>query len=382
MRKRIIVLITLIIIGMSSKIYAINEQETIEEHKESFEIGAFIKNAEEYTGDFFEGIDINQILESAISGDIDNTTFFKRIIKLLGKEFGISIKTIFSILVIIIIHSVLKSISESLENDNISNIIYYVQYILITTIIMSNFSDIITTVKETTSNLVGFINLLIPLLTSLMLYTGSITTTSLIEPIILFTINFIGNLIQSTLIPIVLLVASLSIISKISDKIQLDKIAKMMKSGVTWTLGIILTIFVGIVSLEGTLSSSVDGITAKTTKAVVSSAIPVVGKILGDTVDTVLGCGVILKNALGILGILIVIGICITPILKLGVLTICYKLMAGVCEVVADKKIVGLLDQIGDVFKILLAILSSISVMLIIGITLIIKISNSGMMYR
>ena len=382
MRKNIVVLIILMLIGMSTVTYAINEKETIEEHKQNFGIGTFIKNAEQYKGEFFEGTDINKVLEDALSGNIDNTTFIKKIINLLGKEFRVSIKNIFIILIIIIIHSVLKSISEGLENNNISNIIYYVQYILITTIILSNFSDIITSVKETTANLVGFINLLIPLLTSLMMYTGSITTSSLIEPIILFSINFISNLIQNVLIPVVLIIASLSIISKISDKIQLDKISKMMKSGVTWLLGVVLTVFVGIVSLEGTLSSSVDGITAKTTKAVVSSAIPVVGKILGDTVDTVLGCGVILKNALGVLGILIVIGICIVPILKLGVLTICYKLLAGTCEVVADKKIVGLLDQIGDIFKILLAILSSISVMLIIGITLIIKISNSGMMYR
>ena len=382
MRKNIVVLIILMLIGMSTVTYAINEKETIEEHKQNFGIGTFIKNAEQYKGEFFEGTDINKVLEDAISGNIDNTTFIKKIINLLGKEFRVSIKNIFIILIIIIIHIVLKSISEGLENNNISNIIYYVQYILITTIILSNFSDIITSVKETTANLVGFINLLIPLLTSLMMYTGSITTSSLIEPIILFSINFISNLIQNVLIPVVLIIASLSIISKISDKIQLDKISKMMKSGVTWLLGVVLTVFVGIVSLEGTLSSSVDGITAKTTKAVVSSAIPVVGKILGDTVDTVLGCGVILKNALGVLGILIVIGICIVPILKLGVLTICYKLLAGTCEVVADKKIVGLLDQIGDIFKILLAILSSISVMLIIEITLIIKISNSGMMYR
>lgn len=76
------------------------------------------------------------------------------------------------------------------------------------------------------------------------------------------------------------------------------------------------------------------------------------------------------------------IGICIIPIIKLGVLTICYKLVSGICEPIADGKIVKLLDQMGDIFKILLAILTSISVLLIIGTTLVIKISNSGMMYK
>lgn len=102
----------------------------------------------------------------------------------------------------------------------------------------------------------------------------------------------------------------------------------MFKSGITWFLGITLTIFVAVVSLEGTLSSSVDGITAKTTKAVVSSAIPIVGKILGDAVDSVLGCGIILKNAVGIVGVVVILGICIGPILKLVLAMITYKILA------------------------------------------------------
>ena len=124
------------------------------------------------------------------------------------------------------------------------------------------------------------------------------------------------------------------------------------------------------------------GITSTTTKAIVSSAIPVVGKILGDAVDTVVGGGIILKNAIGLVGVIVVIGICIIPIIKLSILTISYKLLATVSQPIADTKIVSLLDQIGDVFKILLAILSSISFMLIIGTALVLKISNSGMMYR
>ena len=359
-----------------------NINETIKEQQETFGINSFIENANEYTGEFFEDIDISDILDSAISGQVDNNTLYQKILSLSGTELKEGIKTLISILVIIIIHSILKSISENLENDTISTIIYYVQYIAIVTIIMSNFSDIVQMVRDTANNLVGFMNCLVPILLSLMIYTGSITTGSVIEPIILFMINFIGNMIETIFIPFTLIIAVMCIISKISDKVQVEKLSKFMKSSMIWVLGIILTIFVGVLSIEGTLSSSVDGITAKTAKAVVSSAVPVVGKILGDAVDTVLGCGIVLKNAVGVVGVIIIIGICIMPIIKLGILTICYKLVSSVCEPIADGKIVNLLEQIGDIFKILLAILASISFMVIIGTTLVIKISNSGMMYR
>ena len=366
---------------ISNNTVQIDENE-ISNQEEMFGISSFIQNSKQYTGNFFDDIDIGEILNSAIKGEIDNTTIYKKILNKLGNEVQTGIKSLACILAIIIIHSILKSISESLENDSVSKLIYYVQYIAIITIIMGNFSDIINLVKETTTNLIGFMNTLIPVLISLMVYTGSITTTSILEPIILFMINFIGNLIQYILIPVILIITSISIISKISDRVQINKISKFLKSSTVWLLGTILTIFVGVVSLEGTLSSSVDGITAKTAKAIVSSAVPVVGKILGDVVDSVLGCGVILKNAVGFVGVIIIIGICILPILKLTVLTFSYKLVASVSEVIADDKIVKLLDEIADIFKILLAILVSIMFMVIIGTTLLIKMSNTGMMFR
>lgn len=361
----------------------ITTQDTIQEQKEEFGIQDFINNSKQYTtGEFFENIDIGEVLNEAIEGDIDNNNILKAVLNMFGIEVVSSIKAIVTILAIIVIHSLLKSISESLENEGIAKLIYYVQYILIITIVMSNFSEIITMVRETTTDLVAFMNMLVPLLITLMMYTGSIATSGVIEPIILFMINFIGNIIQNIILPLVLIFTSLVILSKLTDKIQISKLSKFLKSGIVWFLGIILTVFVGVVSLEGTMSSSVDGVTAKTTKAVISSAVPVVGKILGDAVDTVLGGGIILKNAIGLVGVIIVIGMCIAPILKLAILCITYKFLATITEPIADSNITGLLEQIGDIFKILLAILCSISFMLIIGTALVLKISNSGMMYR
>lgn len=121
-----------------------------------------------------------------------------------------------------------------------------------------------------------------------MIATGSTISANAIGPILLFLVTFISNIIADIFIPIILVSTVLSIISQISDRVQISNLAKFLKSSIIWTLGIALTIFVGILSLEGTLGSSVDGITAKTAKAVVSSSIPVVGKLLGDTVDAVI----------------------------------------------------------------------------------------------
>lgn len=385
MKKIIAIFIFVLLILYPSFGYAeenILQEDVLSSQKESIHISTFIEEAKKYTSEVFEDTDYNELLNSAIRGNIDNKALGKSLLNIVGKETIGSMKTIASIMIVIMIHSILKSISEGLENKGIAQVSYYVQYILIVTLIMSNFAEVITMVKESVSNLVSFSNMLVPILITLVLTTGNVVSANLLQPILLFMITFIGNLISNVVIPIVLASTALGIVSKLSQQARLDKLSKFFKSSVVWMLGVVLTLFVSLVSLEGSLSSSVDGITAKTAKVAVSSFIPVVGKILGDAVDTVIGCTSILKNAVGIVGVIVIIGICITPIIKLLLLMTTYYIGSAICEPIADEKIVKLLGQMGDTFKVLLAILCSLSVMLIIGTTLVMKISNSGLMYR
>lgn len=360
------------------------DNEVLESQKKAVGIPEFIEEAEDYTKETLEGTGINpeEVLNEAIEGNLNHSKLIGFLFKILGNEVKNAVTTVGIILVIIVIHSILKSISDGLENQGISKVIFYVEYILIVTLIMANFADIIKMAVGAISSLVDITNLLIPILITLMLTTGSIVSAGVVQPILLFAVSFIGNIINSLVVPILMISTVLSIISNISDKVQIGKLSKFFKSSVVWTLGVLLTLFVGILSLEGSLSSSVDGITAKTVKAATSTVIPVVGKVLGDSVDTVLGCAGILKNACGVLGVVIIIAICAMPIIKLTILTAVYKLAGAAVEPIADEKIVKLLEQMGDTFKILLAILFSVSTLLIIGITIVIKISNSSMMYR
>ena len=183
-------------------------------------------------------------------------------------------------MVIIIVSSVLRSITDGLENKSVSQITYYITYILIVAIVMKNFSDIINMVKASIDNLVAFTNCLIPLLITLMITTGNIASAGMLQPIILWIISFIGNFINVVLVPASLISVALSVISNVSDRVQIDKLSKYINTTVVWILGIVLTIFVGVSSLEGSITNGVDALTVKTTKAAVSNFIPIVGKIL------------------------------------------------------------------------------------------------------
>lgn len=358
------------------------EQENIiSSQTDALGISTFLSDSEKYTEETFGEIDINDIFTKSLSGEIDNNTIMNIIFALLGDNVKTALATIGSVMAVVVVHSVLKAISENLGNENVSKIAYYIEYILIITLVMANFSSIITEMKQAVQNLTGFANSLIPLMITLMITTGNIVSSGMLQPILLLLITFISNFMTNVLIPIALVSTALGIISKISDEAQVGKLSKFLNSSMVWVLGTVLTLFVSVTSLEGGLTTSIDGVTAKAAKTAISSVVPVIGNILGDAVNTIMGCSNIIKNAVGVVGIIVIIAICIRPIIQLAVLTITYYLGAALCEPIADEKVVGILEQMGGTIKIFLAVMSAMTVMLIIGVAIVMKLSNSGLMY-
>ena len=294
MRIKIVILVFIIINFIASVSYGTDG--IVESQLEVLDMSSIINEGKKYTNEIFPEIHIEKCLTEFTKGNIDNSTIFSGIIKVFGRELVNSITLLGSILAIIVIHSILKNIGENIGNENVSKIAYYVEYILIVTLITANFSQIISNIRESITNLIGFMNSLLPILLALISATGQVATMTVIQPVLLFSIVIIGNIVNVVILPIVIISTTLDIVSNLSDKVQVGKLAKFFKSSAIWCIGFIITIFVGVLSLEGTLTSSIDGITIKGIKTVAGTAIPVVGKALGDSVDTVLRCNIINKK--------------------------------------------------------------------------------------
>ena len=165
MKKKTFFIFFLIFFIFNSITYATDE--IINSEMESLKITSFIKEGQAYTKESFPNLDIKSLLDSSINGQIDNGSLFKQFISLFGKELKNSFSLIGNVLLIVVIHSVLKSFGSN-SKEGIVQIAYYAQYTLIVTIIMTNFSEIINQIRETISNLVGFTSILIPILLALI----------------------------------------------------------------------------------------------------------------------------------------------------------------------------------------------------------------------
>ena len=151
-----------------------------------------------------------------------------------------------------------------------------------------------------------------------------------------------------------------------------------------WSFFIIsaaFTIFIGILTIYG-LSTKIDGITIRTAKFAVDKFVPVVGGFLSDAVDAVIGSSTILKNGIGIIGLIVIALIILAPLIKVAALLLVYKLIGAIIEPIASPNIVNFFTDISKTLLLILISMVSITIMFFITITIIVDTSNSLLMLR
>ena len=308
-------------------------------------------------------------------------SLIEKVSNIFFKEIKNTIKIMFSIMAVSILCGVLKNIQSSF-GGNVSEIAFYVCYIFIVILIINSYTEVVTLCTLTISRLTNFLKLLTPLILGLLISNGSITTVGTLKPVLLLMMSAIDIIISKVILPIILASTVLGMVSNISDDIEVSKLPKFLQKVCIWCLELMLIIFVGILSIEGTLAASIDGVTVKGVKTVVSTVIPIVGKALSDATDSILGATVITKNSLGVLGVIVILGISLLPILKVLSMMLVFNLGNALMEPMVDKRISKCIGYIGDSIKVLFALLSTVCVLFILSTTLMIKMGNFSVMYH
>ena len=325
---------------------------------------------------------IDEDYEELINGiregnfEFDYKKIFGNAGKFLVKELRSNLGLAVQIVLISVIMGLLNNLKSSFSADGVSQIAFYVCYIILVTLLISSFTNIYNIAKDFVVEISSFMNVLTPIIIGLIASTGGITTSSMIYPVIAFFSQFITLFVSKLLLPVSIICFALGVVTNISNKVSVSRVSNFLKSASMWILGIILTVFVGIVSLEGTVASTVDGVTVKTAKFLFSGSVPVVGKLLGDTVDTILGSTLVIKDAIGFVGVMVLLGLALVPIIKVLVVVTIYSLTGAIIEPFADDKICKCLSGVSEAGGVILSMLITICVMFIIGTVMLLKISN------
>lgn len=378
-------------VSIPVKVYAedaMTEYEIIEEQINTDEIGS-IEDKLKGTMDeeFYEILpdyDPESLIRDVSKGDFkfDITSIFNKVLLFLFKEVYINIDILIKLVVLVIICAVLNNLQASFMSKSVGELAFYVCYIVLVSILMISFSSALKAGMQIIDAMVNFMYTSIPVLISLLISGGNITSGGILQPILIMIVQFTATIIKNLFIPLIVLSTVISIVNNISDKVQVARLASFLKTITAWSLGFILTVFVAVVSLQGTLGAVVDGVTSKTAKFAIGAFVPVAGKYLADAADTVIGCTLLIKNAVGVAIMIGIIAISLIPILKMLAIIGLYRLACVLLEPVAESRIIKCIGDVAGSMTYVFAIVASVTFMFLITVTTLISASNLSAMMR
>ena len=329
-----------------------------------------------------EEFSVQELLKQAASGDLDLDvrSLLRRLLQLLlGEVYG-ALKMMAIILGLSVLSSYLTGLDSGFGKSAVGKAAYYAVYILIAGVASAAFYDAAGVVQGAIQNLGVFMRFIVPVMITTLLTSGAIVSASVFEPVLLSVIEIAVGVIEYGLIPLVMITTALNIVNGLSSDFKADRLVKLLNTAVKWSLSVMLTIFISVAGLQSIASAGVDGLTVKLSKFAASNLIPVVGGILAESVETVMNCSVVIKNSVGVVGIIAVVLTALMPILKICAILIIFRLSAAVAEPVSDAKIITCISRLADSISVLFSMLAAVTVMFVIILTVVVNAGSSVLM--
>lgn len=328
----------------------------------------------------FHMVTIHDLVEKGLKvnwnqiGDLIVSGFFKEIsanLHLCGK-----------LLFLAVLCALLQNLQNSFERSNISLLAYSVCFCFLTVIALTAIYNVLELARQTVGSMVSFMQALLPILISLLAGVGAVTSAALFTPLMLFLISMVSVIVKDVVLPLLFLTTALECVNYLSSTYQLGNLTTVLKQGGIIVLSLSLVVFIGVITIQGVSGSVSDGITLRTAKYATATFIPVVGKMFADTVELVLGASLLLKNAVGIFGVIAVLIICILPLLKIFSLIVIIKLTGALIQPMGDEKMAKCLDMMGNNLLLVFGGVLTAALMFFLAITMIIGVGNATMMLR
>lgn len=304
------------------------------------------------------------------------------IVKFVFHELIFNGKLLGSLIILTIFSMFLQSLQNSFETTSVSKIAYAIVFIVLLIIALNSFHIAMNYAKNAIENMIHFTLAFIPLLLALMASSGSIVSAGFFHPVILFLTNISGIFVQNIVLPLLFLSTLLSVVSSLTEHYKATQLAQLLRNWSIGLLGIFMTVFLGVISVQGTVTAVADGVALKSAKFLTGNLIPVVGRMFTDALDTVISASMLLKNTIGMAGVGILLILVLFPTVKILMIAFIFKFSAAILQPLGGGPIIVCLDVIAKSVIYIFAALGIVSIMFFLSLTVIIVAGNLTMMVR
>ncbi|MDD2627773.1 MAG: hypothetical protein PHR25_03685 [Clostridia bacterium] len=358
--KKILMIIMLIFFCFIFREACLGADVIIEETSKELKIGSLLEELKEFTkkSELAEELELSSISQTLMMGKSnDYSNIIKKAVNIFTKEIVITIKATIAILIVVVIMGIINSLEIDKESSafKISNLICLITII---TMLVNTYMDVIKSYSGTINILSSIMQTVSPFLMVVLVATGGITSSTLIQPAILFIASLIGFLINYVVIPFTTISIVMSMVSSLGTTVRLNKLGELFSKSSIWITGVVFTLFLSLISVKGTITTSIDSTVVKTTQTAISNLVPVVGKFVSDSLESIMGATQVIGKTGGVIGIIVMIIVSIVPILKMIIIFTSHKILSALTETITDnKEVVNCIDKFAEGYKVLLGVL-------------------------
>lgn len=356
--------------------YAESEEESLQEELETeideqlsnldfSEIENIIANLSTSAKQLFASNSFSDKLNAVISGDyVDSSqNFFSAVTTIFWDGLKNFLPVIASIIAISILGGMIANLKPTSSGKSIGNIVHFVTYGMVIIFLGTTLSQIISTTTTTLTSIKSMFDGIFPILMTLLTAVGGTVSVGIYQPAIGLLSNVFISLVTYILLPVFIFSMVFSIVGNLSNNVRLDKFVAFLQSTFKWTIGLCFTIFLGFVSIQGVMAGAVDGLSIRTAKYAIKSYVPIVGGYVSDGFSIIMASSMLIKNAVGGVGLFLLLSTIISPVLNLVLFMLALKFMAGLIEPIGDKKIANFISDLSKSLSLLIALLVAVSFM-------------------
>ena len=337
-----------------------------------------MSRADEVTEGIASQFSPGDILSATYEGRsiFDDTALVENLKDLFFLEIKSAMILCVEILSICIIIGILKGLANSFGSKSVSQISMLVCSMVIIGISIKSLGTTYNLAIDSVSTMTDTMEILMPVLIGILIATGSVTSGTVLSPMIIGSVTGTAFLLKTFILPALFAATILCLVNCLTEKDYVNKLSKLIRNVSVTLTGLLLVILTGIISIQGLLTDTSDGLLINTAKFSLSNFIPIVGGFTSDTVDLFLRCMSSIKSVVGVFGIILLVLLLLVPLIKIIVIAVIYKLTAALTEPITDSKISQGLNEMGSCMISISSLMFFTALLFIIFITCIIRIGG------
>lgn len=344
----------------------------------------FLNELERDKGKFIPSLDPQSIMEDIRNGRFSWSVgvLFQGLLSYLFHEVLANTALMGQLIVLAVVVAILGQLQSSFDSGTISKTAFAMGYMVLITIGIHSFQVAVQTGTGAIDDMVRFMQAVLPILLTLLTAMGGLASGALFHPMIFGAITLISTLIKDWMFPLIFFSAVLGILNHVSPQFKVKQLQGLMKDGYKLVMGLFVTVFLGVISIYGVAGSVADGLTLRTAKYATDALLPVVGGLVSDTFEVIIGSSLLLKNGIGLIGAIVIVVLCVLPSLKILAMVFVYRLAGALLQPAGDSPVADSLETIGNSLILVFGAVATVGLMFFLALTIVVGAGNLTVMLR